>query len=107
MRLSKVFTLALVALLLSGCGLVAFFVNDSRVTVSKLSEQSFRVSTAAENMTANDLRINSSDLATITLGDCTPVETITAGKGKAFRCKSPVVELSTNGTLDVGLVPKR
>ena len=106
MRRSKVFVIALVALLLSGCGLVALFANDSRVTVSRLSEGVYQVSRSADTLTTHATRINSSAIITDwePRGGCVRVGTEVGGADKALKCSASPVKVFTLGTLDLGLV---
>jgi uncharacterized protein YceK len=103
-RRSRLFVLAFAVLLLSGCGLIAFLANDSRVQVLKVSEGVYQVSRLSEYQTTHATRINSSAVITGWKGDCTRVTTEVGGPDKAVKCLDPTVEVFTFGTLDVGLV---
>jgi hypothetical protein len=108
MRRSRLFVIAFMALLLSGCGLLAFLQNDSRVTVVRLSQGVYQVSTNPDNLTANALRINSSAIITdwSPRAGCIRITTEVGGTDKALKCSVSPVDINTFGTLDVGLVKR-
>jgi outer membrane biogenesis lipoprotein LolB len=106
MRRSRLFVVAFMALLLSGCGLLAFLQNDSRVQVLKVSEGVYQVSRLPEYQTTHATRINSSAVITEwePRAGCSRVTTEIGGTDKALKCSASPAKISTFGTLDVGLV---